>query len=163
MPERKGSGVVVRPGTLLIREVLGPRGEVAKLTLIVKGPPGYNPDLADFWFGVTDPDGTPVVDNGVKQLGKLTECYSCHLARATDGYLFGVPLDDRRGVVHGDAGVAGPPDGGVATTTGQDAGSTSTSVCGDFICGQTESCGSCPSDCHCCDKGNGHGQTKPCD
>jgi hypothetical protein len=121
-PENKGSGATVQPGTLIIREVLDATGAVTKVTLMMKGPVGYNPDLDDFWWGVTAPDGTPMVDNGVKQLGKLQQCYSCHLTRATDGYLFGVPMADRKGAPKGDAGVAAAPDGGVVAPSHPDAG-----------------------------------------
>jgi hypothetical protein len=84
-PEANGSGIVTPEGTMLVREVLGAGGEVAKLTLMYKGPAGYNPPVGDFWFGVTDARGVP------QKMGKLEECYGCHQERAHDGYLFGVP------------------------------------------------------------------------
>jgi hypothetical protein len=78
-----------------VRQVLEPDGGVAKLTLMVKGPPGYNPDLGDWWFGETDPSGTPLTSDAGVLMGRLSQCYSCHLTRNDDGYLFGVPSSDR--------------------------------------------------------------------
>jgi hypothetical protein len=94
-PEREGSGSSVPEGTLIVREVLDADGAVATLTLMYKGAPGYNPDLGDFWFGVTNPAGEPAVEDGVVQLGRLEACYGCHLDRPDDDFLFGVPVVHR--------------------------------------------------------------------
>jgi hypothetical protein len=94
-PERAGSGAVVPEGTLIVREVLGDDDAVATITLMYKGAPGYNPDLGDYWFGVTDPSGTPVAVDGVPQVGRLEACYGCHLDRPDDDFLFGVPAAQR--------------------------------------------------------------------
>ena len=88
-PEIDGTGIVAPEGTMLVREVLGDAGQVDKLTLMYKGPAGYNPGVGDFWFGVTDANGTP------EKVGRLEECYGCHQERARDGYLFGVRTDAR--------------------------------------------------------------------
>jgi len=96
-PDQSGSGASLTPGATIVREVLDASGAVSKLTLMVKGPPGYNPTVGDFWFGVTTPDGTPMVTNGVMQMGKVQSCFGCHVPRASDGYLFGVPESDRAG------------------------------------------------------------------
>ncbi len=90
-----GSGATVPPGTTIVRAVLDDDGGVGKLTVMVKGPPGYNGDLGDWWFAVTDPDGLPLDTDAGAEMGKLSACYSCHVPRSNDGYLFGVPLDDR--------------------------------------------------------------------
>jgi hypothetical protein len=90
-PDRTGANVTVAGGTVIVREVLGAGGQVDKLTVIAKGPPGYDPSLGDWYFGVTDPQGTPLVQNGAVQLGRLTQCHDCHLDRARDDFLFGVP------------------------------------------------------------------------
>jgi hypothetical protein len=94
-PEEDGSGLEVPEGTLIVREIQQPIGVVTTLTLMYKGPPGYNPDLNDFWFGVTDPYRTPLVEDGLRMVGELQDCYGCHLARPDDGHLFGVPFDNR--------------------------------------------------------------------
>jgi hypothetical protein len=94
-PEREGSGSIVPEGTLIVREVLGNDDAVATITLMYKGAPGYNPDLGDYWFGVTDPAGDPVVEDGVPQVGRLEACYGCHLDRPDDDFLFGVPAAQR--------------------------------------------------------------------
>ena len=145
-PEKTGSGVKLAPGAMIVREVLGADGSPAKLTLMVKGPPGYNPDLGDFWFGVTEPNGTPLQENGAKLTGKLTQCFGCHIPRANDGYLFGVPLSARVAAI--DAGTSAPPDAGAPPTAPRD-------VCGDFYCGSTESCVTCSVDCGACDDDGG--------
>jgi hypothetical protein len=84
-PNVSGSQAGLATGGMIIREVLASDGTVAKLTLMVKGPAGYNPELGDFWFGVTEPDGTPLEENGATLTGKLTQCLGCHIPRATDG------------------------------------------------------------------------------
>ncbi|HWU88944.1 MAG TPA: hypothetical protein VN253_16875 [Kofleriaceae bacterium] len=89
-PERSGSNATVAHGTMIVREVLDTSGQVAKLTVMAKGPPGYDPSLGDWWFAVTDPRGTPLVENGVVQLGRLSQCHNCHLDRSHDDFLFGV-------------------------------------------------------------------------
>lgn len=94
-PETAGSGSDVPEGTLIVREIQQPIGVVTSLTLMYKGPPGYNPALNDFWFGVTDPFRTPVEEDGLRMTGEIEDCYGCHLARPDDGYLFGVPADNR--------------------------------------------------------------------
>jgi len=95
-PETSGSNVVMPVGTVIVREVLDANGAVTKITLMGKGPPGYDATLGDWWFGVTDPSGVPLpATNGGVQVGRLTECHGCHLPRATDDYLFGVPRVDQ--------------------------------------------------------------------
>ncbi len=178
-PDATGSGASLAPGAMIIREVLDAQGAVGKLTLMVKGPAGYNPMVGDFWFGVTQPDGTPIVDNGAEKLGLVQDCFSCHIGRAGDGFLFGVPPAHRMGPVPptlppaADAGVpvhadGGVSDGGAPPSSASDMGTSSDmgkswgDVCGDFVCGPTESCDSCASDCHCCGNGDRHGKSGSC-
>jgi len=153
VPEADGSGAEVPEGTLIVREVKEASGAVKSLTLMYKGPRGYNPDLDDFWFGVTDPAGVPVQQDGKPRVGKLTDCYSCHLARAQDGYLFGVSADNRPG--------QDPPP--VVEPPPPPPPPTSAPLCGDFICNGIESCQLCGFDCGICPPvgddhgGGGHG------
>jgi hypothetical protein len=64
---------------------------------MVKRATGFNPACGDWWFGVTDPQGNVLADaSGVPQTGAIAECASCHIPRATDDFLFGVPSADRR-------------------------------------------------------------------
>jgi hypothetical protein len=95
-PETSGSGVTMPVGTVIVRNVLDATGAISKVTLMGKGPAGYDPTIGDWWFGVTDPAGNPLPeDSGTgPQVGRLTECHGCHIPRATDDYLFGVPAAD---------------------------------------------------------------------
>lgn len=90
-PDRVGSGAVLDQGAMIVREVLAADGSVERLTVMCKGPAGYNPDLGDWWYAVTDPDGEPIELEGELQVGRLTGCYACHQDRPDDDYLFGVP------------------------------------------------------------------------
>jgi hypothetical protein len=90
-PETTGSGVTLAIGTVIVREVLDGSGQISKLTVVGKGPSGYDPTLGDWWFGAADPMGTPLVDGGVLQHGRVEACHSCHIPRANDDYMFGVP------------------------------------------------------------------------
>jgi hypothetical protein len=152
-PEKTGSGAEVPEGTMIVREVLEPSGAVKTLTLMVKGPKGYNPDLGDYWFGVTDANAVPVLDTqGAKKLGRVEECYSCHTPRASDDWLFGVPAANRPGVGPGD-----PPDAGVPPPPPPPP--SQEPLCGDFACNLGESCLTCPYDCGVCppEGGDDHG------
>lgn len=94
-PDQHGSGVRAPVEAQIVREVLDESGRVVRLTMMAKGPPGYDPTLGDWMFAVTDPDGVPVVDDGVVQLGRLAACHDCHADRAADDFLFGVPRTAR--------------------------------------------------------------------
>jgi hypothetical protein len=96
-PAVTGSGATVKPGTTLVREVVDDTGTTDTLTVIVKGPSGYNPSVGDLWFAVTDPLGTPMSESGNPMMGQLTQCFSCHEGRSKDGYLFGVAKAARAG------------------------------------------------------------------
>ena len=94
-PESPGTNVTISTGTIIVREVLDATGATTKLTLMAKGPPGYDPTLGDWWFGVLTPEGIPMLDDGQPALGRLDDCHGCHIPRATDDYLFGVPKADQ--------------------------------------------------------------------
>jgi hypothetical protein len=94
-PETTGTGVTMPVGTVIVRNVLDAAGKVTKVTLMGKGPKGYDPSLGDWWFGVTDPAGVPLDDGAGPQVGAMVECHSCHLPRAADDFLFGVPRADQ--------------------------------------------------------------------
>lgn len=148
-PGAPGTGITLPEGTIIVREVLEPSGKVKRLTLMAKGPAGYNPDLGDYWFAVTEPDGTPVVENGVTRVGRLADCYGCHVPRATDDYLFGVPADKRQGPGDppeepGAPEEPGTPPGGGGEPTPPPPAEP---VCGDFVCEPGESKDSCEWDC----------------
>ncbi len=87
--------VSIEVGTVIVREVLDAQGATSKLTVMAKGPSGYDPTLGDWWFGEADPQGQPLVENGAVRLGRLDDCHGCHIPRATSDYLFGVPQADQ--------------------------------------------------------------------
>jgi hypothetical protein len=161
-PGKAGTGVKLLPGGMIVREVLTADGSVAKLTLMVKGPPGYNSALGDYWFAVTEPDGTPLEENGAKLTGKLTQCFGCHIPRANDDYLFGVPAAARQPA----PAMTVTPDMALQMMPGapdlawvpppRPVPPSHVNVCGDFYCYRaSESCASCPSDCGRCDDHGG--------
>jgi mono/diheme cytochrome c family protein len=129
-PEASGSRASVPEGGVIVREVLDASGTAQRLTVMAKGPAGYEPILGDWFFAVTDLAGVPAVENGQARAGRLVDCYGCHTPRAADDYLFGVPLDQRG------SGSAPPPQG------------SGTTVCGDFTCDGGETHAICPQDCN---------------
>lgn len=88
-PDEHGSHAQMPVGVLIVREVFDNNQKVARLTVMGKGPAGYDPQLGDWWFAVTDPRGTPAVENGLVQTGKLTACHGCHSPRSQDDFLYG--------------------------------------------------------------------------
>jgi hypothetical protein len=95
-PTVSGSNVTMPTGATIVRVVEDATGTVSELTVLVKGPQGYNPVLGDWWFAETDPNGTPDTSaDGGTMCGLLTQCYGCHTPRSADDYLFGVPSADR--------------------------------------------------------------------
>lgn len=98
------ANVTLPTGSIVVRAVYalpdaGSDGAVQYLTVIVKGPPGTNPSVGDWWFGVTDPNGTPLpFPDGGPQVGlpMTGQCESCHTGRGgVNDFLFGVPVGDR--------------------------------------------------------------------
>jgi hypothetical protein len=94
-PDGGGSNASLPVGTVVVRVVEDDAGSPTKLTIMAKGPAGYNAALGDWWFGVTDPTGVPATSDAGVELGKLTGCYGCHLPRSADDFLFGVPASAR--------------------------------------------------------------------
>ncbi len=78
-------------GTVIVREVLDSSGAITALTAIAKAPAGYDSSLGDWWFGKTDATGTPMLEAGSMQVGRLVACHGCHVPREAEDYLFGVP------------------------------------------------------------------------
>ena len=94
-PDSTGPNPTIAVGTVIVREVLAGDGSVSKLTLMAKGPSGYDPTFGDWWFGEADPQGMPLVVDGAVRLGRLDDCHSCHMPRAPEDYIFGVPKADQ--------------------------------------------------------------------
>jgi len=60
------------------------RGKVViKLTIMVKMAPGYDPENANWWYGVYGASGTDMWDEG-----KLPDCIICHKQATETDYLF---------------------------------------------------------------------------
>jgi hypothetical protein len=94
-PGSVGSGASLPLGTIIVRAVSDASGEVQKLTLMRRGPEGIYPRLDDWWFAETDATGVPLADDAGVLVGPMPACATCHLGRAADDYLFGVPLTAR--------------------------------------------------------------------
>jgi hypothetical protein len=91
-----GASIPALPvGSMIVREVMSDAGAVTEVTVLVKGPAGYNPAIGDWWWGVTDGNGSAAVADGGALVGRLTQCYSCHLPRSGVDFLFGVPAGDK--------------------------------------------------------------------
>lgn len=88
-PTATGSHAQLPVGTVIVREVFAEDGTLAKLTVMGKGPAGYDPTLGDWWFAVTDVHGKPLMDNGHPQTGKIAGCKACHATRSADDFLYG--------------------------------------------------------------------------
>ena len=56
---------------------------VLKLTIMVKMPAGYDPENADWWYGVYDATGMKAM-----QHGRLQDCIPCHKLAASTDYLY---------------------------------------------------------------------------
>lgn len=59
--------------------------EPDKLTVMVKREDGYDPDNANWWYGVYSAGGTEVLDQG-----KIEMCIGCHVQAADQDYVFGM-------------------------------------------------------------------------
>lgn len=89
-PEVSGTNAVA-VGTVIVREVLDANGATSALTMMAKREAGYDPTLGDWWFAKTDPAGVVLTENGAALVGRVASCHSCHIPRASDDFLFGVP------------------------------------------------------------------------
>lgn len=91
-PDNSGSFQELKEGAFIVREVWE-EGRLVKYTVMVKREPGYFPDTGDFYYAVFDAVGNvEQTDDGELKAGALDACAVCHIPRADDGYLFGVPL-----------------------------------------------------------------------
>lgn len=70
-PEDAGRGEEVPVGTIIVREVLDPDGEVETLTVMKRAPDGYSPAHGDFWYAVLEPSGLPRFEDGEPIIGRL--------------------------------------------------------------------------------------------
>ena len=89
-PDASGSVTSFDVGATVIKEQFDDMGVRNGLTVMVKAPAGFNPDVGDWWWGFADADGV------LTSSGALDACTGCHLARPNDNWIFGVPLDNRQ-------------------------------------------------------------------
>lgn len=94
-PENDTPGPAFPVGGIVVRVAESPDGTPLALTVMVKREAGYFPEGGDFFFGVTDMQGTPKSDEHGPLWGPLGECGQCHATRAKTGFLFGVAPSDR--------------------------------------------------------------------
>ena len=59
------------------------RSETSKLTIMMKMEKGYDPDNADWWYGVYDESGMEV-----RYQGKIKSCIKCHARAKETDYMF---------------------------------------------------------------------------
>lgn len=90
-PGKTSSHMTLPEGTVVVRAVRNAAGRLSKTTVLEKRAPGYNPP-SDLWFATYEPGGQLAMDaSGVPMEGRMPACNTCHLSRAYDGYVFGVP------------------------------------------------------------------------
>ena len=77
----KPEGPVFPDGSLIVKENYTADTTLAKLTVMYKAK-GYNPDGADWFWAVYDPDGS------VKAEGKVKSCIGCHSVRKDNDFVF---------------------------------------------------------------------------
>jgi hypothetical protein len=137
----------LREGALVVREVLDSNLKVTRLTVIAKGPQGYNPEVGDFWFAVTDPAGNVLDKDGTRQAGALPSCAGCHIGKKDQAFLFGISPaaeespDDARPSHPADSTVDAGAD---SSSTPRDA---ATSTCsGELLINELQTEGSSASD-----------------
>ncbi|NJK31444.1 MAG: cytochrome P460 family protein [Deltaproteobacteria bacterium] len=71
-------------GTLVVKEHLV-EGSATEITIMYKGPAGFDPEHRDWWWGVATLDGT-VQASGAG----VATCIGCHESVAESDYLYGV-------------------------------------------------------------------------
>lgn len=76
-------------GTLIVKEHLDAEAAPVGMTIMFKGPEGYDPEHGDWWWGNANIDGT-IVDQGA-----VDYCIACHTPRAHADWLFGLAPEDQ--------------------------------------------------------------------
>lgn len=74
------------PGTIVVKEHLDNQMNVVGGTVMVKGPPGYDPSHADWWYAKGDLLGGSLAVSGPG----LASCLGCHADVSGTDYLHGV-------------------------------------------------------------------------
>jgi hypothetical protein len=80
----EASEVEFAPGTLFVKQHLDAEGADVGLTIMFRGPAGYAPDSADWWWGRTNAAGA------VQDEGQVGFCIGCHAGANAEAYVFGV-------------------------------------------------------------------------
>lgn len=85
----EGTDVAFPPGTLFVKEHLDADGVDVGLTIMFRGPEGYAPDSADWWWGRTNAAGV------LQDEGQVGFCIGCHAGANAEAYVFGVASDNQ--------------------------------------------------------------------
>ena len=89
-PNASGSGAYLPEESLIIRDIYDEDMVLSYRTLIARM--GHPDELGGWLFGVYDLNGEVMVnDDGSEMFGLMAECEGCHMIRADDDYLYGVP------------------------------------------------------------------------
>ena len=89
-PDDDTSTASFASGTMLVKEQLTGDGELSALTVMAKGPEGYDPETNDWWWARIETSGD------VPFSGNVSFCVGCHTpAKEATDWVFGVHLEDR--------------------------------------------------------------------
>ena len=88
-PDDADASAAFAPGTLFVKEHLDAEGTPAGMTIMYKGPEGYDPDNGDWWWAQADVDGT------LNDAGAVGYCIACHSPREGADWVFGIPADEQ--------------------------------------------------------------------
>lgn len=87
-PNTTGPLVEFPDGALAVKEHLDESGVAVGYTIVAKGDPASH--SGGWWWGRVDGGGV------LREHGEVGFCVACHAAVESEGWLFGVPLDNRR-------------------------------------------------------------------
>lgn len=88
-PDDPDASAAFAPGTLFVKEHLDAEGAPAGMTIMYKGPAGYDPDSGDWWWAQAELDGT------LNDAGAVGYCIACHSPRAGADWVFGIAADEQ--------------------------------------------------------------------
>ncbi len=78
------SAVTFAEGTLIVKEHIS-SGEATAVTIMFKGPAGYDPEHNDWWWGMSDLEG-----NLLNAGPAVSECVGCHIDVSGTDFVYGI-------------------------------------------------------------------------